>query len=80
MGGVHFVPTKRGILPLLWRTPLPQVLQERLVSHDNPTGDVTNSELELAASVVQVDVLAQRVDIRGHTVHNLSDNSASVAW
>jgi hypothetical protein len=80
MGGVHFVPTKQGILPLLWRTPWPQALQYRLVSHDNPSGDVTNSEFELAASVAQMDVLAQHVDIREHIVHNLSDNSATVAW
>jgi hypothetical protein len=79
MGGVHVVPTKQGILPLLWRTPWPQAIQEHLVSHENPTGDVTNSEFELAASVAQLDVLAQYVDIRQHTVHNLSDNSATVA-
>jgi hypothetical protein len=77
---MYFVPTKRGTLPLLWWTPCPQALQERLVSHDNPTGDVTNSEFELAASVSQLDDLAQRVDIREHTVHNLSDNSTTVAW
>jgi hypothetical protein len=80
MGGVHFLPTTRGILPLLWQTPWPLALQERLVSHDNPTGDAINSEFELAASVAQLDVLAQQVDIRHHTVHNLSDNSATVAW
>jgi hypothetical protein len=80
MGGVHFVPTKRGILPLLWRTPWPLALQERLVSHDNPAGDVTNSEFEFAASVAQLEVLAQKVYIHHHTVHNLSDNSATFAW
>jgi hypothetical protein len=41
---------------------------------------VTNSEFELAASVAQLNVLAQYVEIHEHTVHNLSDNSATVAW
>jgi hypothetical protein len=81
MGGVHFFPLQNGqLLPLLWRATWPQKIQDRLVSHDNESGDVTNSEYELAASVAQFDVLAQCVDIHQHTVHNLSDNSATVAW
>jgi hypothetical protein len=80
MGGVHFFPTKHGMPPLLWRTPWPKSLQDRLVSHDNPSGDVTNSEFELAASVSKLDVLAQNVDVCERTVHNLSDNNVTVAW
>jgi hypothetical protein len=81
MGGVHFVPTRDGsVLPLLWRASWPLSVQNRLVYHDNQSGDVNNSELELAASVAQLDVLAQTIDIREHTVHSLSDNAATVAW
>jgi hypothetical protein len=78
--GVNFVPTKHDITPLLRRTPCPKSLQDHLVSHDNPAGYVINSEFELAVSVVQLGALAQHVVIREHTMHNLCDNSATVAW
>jgi hypothetical protein len=50
-----------------------------LVSTDNPRVSVTNSDLELAATIAQFDVLAQTFDVRSHTVHNLSDNAATIA-
>jgi hypothetical protein len=80
-GGVHFVLLTDGTtLPMLWRSRSPRHLSARLVSSSNPTGDITNSELDLAASVAHTDVLAQAFDVRSHTTHQLSDNSATVAW
>jgi hypothetical protein len=80
-GGVHFVLLPDGTtLPLLWRSRWPHHLSARLVSSSNPTPDVTNIELELAASVAHADVLAHAFDVRSHTTHQLSDNSATVAW
>jgi hypothetical protein len=38
-----------------------------------PRGAITNSE-------AQFDILAQAVDIRSHIIHNLSENSATIAW
>jgi hypothetical protein len=81
LGGVHFVPLPNGqLLPLLWRESWPSSVAKRLVSTSNPTGTITNSDLELAATIAQFDVLAQSFDVRSHTVHNLSDNSPTVAW
>jgi hypothetical protein len=81
MGGVQFVPQQDGtVQPLLWRSPFPRAIQERLVSFDNPAGDINNSELELAASVAHHDILAQQFDIREATIHNSSDNVATVWW
>jgi hypothetical protein len=37
----------------------------------NPMGTITNSELELAGSIVQLDALAQKLDICEKTVQNL---------
>jgi hypothetical protein len=48
--------------------------------HRQPRGSVTNSGLELAATMAQFDALAQMFHVRSHTVHNLSDNAATVAW
>jgi hypothetical protein len=79
-GGVHFVLLPNGTtLPMLWRSRWPCHLSARIVSSSNPTGDVTNSELELAASVAHADILAQAFDVRSRTTHQLSDNSATVA-
>jgi hypothetical protein len=51
-----------------------------LFSTDNPRGSVTNSDLELAATIAQFNVLAQTFDVLSHTVHNLSDNATTIAW
>ena len=81
MGGVHFVPTDDGrIIPLLWRQPFPQWVRDRLVSFKNPDGDVSNSDLELAGSIAQHDILAQHADVREKTIHNCYDNIAAVYW
>jgi hypothetical protein len=81
MGGVHFVPLPDGsIQPMLWRTPFTLEVQCRLVSFDNPAGTITNSDLELAASVAQHDVLTSNVDAREATIHNFSDNTPTVFW
>jgi hypothetical protein len=81
MGDMHFFPLEDGtIKPLLWRAPFPSEIAKRLVSSDNPAGTITNSELEVTGRVAQLDVLAQHLDIRKRTVHNSSDNVATVWW
>jgi hypothetical protein len=70
MGGVHLVPTHDGIIPLLWRAKFDASATARLVTFRICKGDITNIDLELAASVVHPDVLAQQVDIHEHTIHN----------
>jgi hypothetical protein len=81
MGGVHFVPQLNGtVQPMLCRCPFPNVIQQRLVSFDNPQGDINNSELDLAASVAQHDVLSQSFDFQEATIQNSSDNVTTVWW
>ena len=71
MGGVHFIPQADGtIIPLLWRCRFPQKVRDDLVSVQNPRGNITNSDLELAGSVAQHDVLAHHADVRERTTHN----------
>jgi hypothetical protein len=81
MGGVNFVPLPNGsIQPMLWRSPFLLEVQRRLVSFDKPAGTITNSNLELATSVDQHDVLTSNVDAREATIHNFSDNTPTVLW
>jgi len=48
------------------------------VSSDNPHGDITNSDFEQAAMVVQLDNIANSYDVRGATISNLKDNTPTL--
>jgi hypothetical protein len=68
------------VQPLLWRSSFSREVQAHLITFLNPVGTITNSDLELAASVSQHDVLAHQADVREATIHNSSDNVATVWW
>lgn len=80
MGGAAFISTSQGIVPVVWRKPFPAHIQHRLVSWTNPKGDITNSDLELAATVVHHDVIAHASDVREHTLHSMHDNTPAQYW
>jgi hypothetical protein len=81
MGGIHFTPQPDGsIQPCLWCQLLPTELTTWLVINDNPSGDITIIDLELAATVAHHDVLAHYINIREGTTNNLLDNTATVYW
>ena len=77
MGGVWF-PNKGP--PLLWRMAFPVDIQRRLVSTNNPNGLISNSDLELAGTIMHQAVLAAHVSVEGETIHTHCDNTAAVAW
>ena len=66
--------------PILWRARFPQELVRDLISDQNKTGQVTNSDFELAAGLVQHDVAAHAFDIREKTIATGSDNTPTIAW
>jgi hypothetical protein len=72
------LPAKGPIL--WWRARFDDDITKDLVSFANPTGAVTNSDLELAASLVQHDIAAHAFDIRERTIASGSDNNPTVAW
>jgi hypothetical protein len=72
--------TNDTITPYLWRSPFPLKVTRQLVSTANPTGRVNNSDLELAGSVAQHDILCQIVDVQDVTIHNCYDNTSTVFW
>ena len=45
--------------PILWRARFPQKIQSQLVSLANPTGSITNSDLELSGAIAHDDILPQ---------------------
>jgi hypothetical protein len=66
--------------PILWRAPFPLSIRQQLVTFRNPTGTISNSDLELAGSVIQNAATASCFDVRERTILNKADNTATVFW
>jgi hypothetical protein len=79
MGGIWFPPDDTSPC-IAWRWPLPPHLQHRLVTYENPSGDLNNSQLELAGHLAHLHVLADAVPLSGQTIVALGDNQAAVHW
>ena len=92
MGGVWFPPgppapnsiqplTSHALQhPILWRAPFPAHIQRLLVSQANPSGTITNSDLELAGTIAHDDVLANATSVAHLGTCGLTDNTPSQAW
>ena len=78
-GGVWVYGTKE-MAPIVWRVKFLPEVAARLVTEDNPAGDITNSYLEMVAEVLVWLVLEANVCTRFTHVGGCSDNSATVAW
>jgi hypothetical protein len=77
MGGVCFVDQEA----ILWREPFSLEVQQKLVSTKNPTGTLTNSDLELAATIAQHHILEEAgYPMAGESTHNFCNNTPAVAW
>ena len=50
------------------------------VSSDNPTGTITNSDLELTGGLLHLDCLAQTFDTREQTIVSKGDNLNTMFW
>ena len=76
MGGVFFDSRNQGDV---WRVPFPEDIQAALVSEENPTGSVTNSDLEQAAILMQLEMVALQKGATYATIHTFSDNTPTIA-
>ena len=76
MGGVYFDHQNHAYL---WRFPFPDDIQRDLVSTDNPTGAVTNSDLDHAGMLAQVSLIASTHDVTYATISTASDNTPAVS-
>jgi hypothetical protein len=79
MGGV-WLSAMPDFCPILWRAPFPPNIQCRLITDDNPTGSITNSDLELAGQIAAQDALLQNFDCRERTLAVFTDNISARAW
>jgi hypothetical protein len=78
-GGVWF-SGERNLQPIVWRVQFEHAIATQVISNDNPHGRLTNSDLEMAAVLLQYMVLHQEVDMRFAWAGVLSDNTPTVAW
>ena len=66
--------------PLVWRHEWPPHITARLVTDTNPSGCITNSDLELAGGLLHLDALVQSFDVRERTVLSQGDNLSTTFW
>ena len=79
-GGVWFSGTS-PVHETVWRLQWPPDITAAVVSESNPTGALTNSDLEMAAVVLHLNVLEPLVPSMHHKSMQIhSDNTPSVAW
>ena len=81
MGGIHFIPSVVGTIVLvLWQQKFLAWIQQGLVSFDNLSDSINNSDLELTGSIAHNDILVQLANICERTIHNFYDSIATVFW
>ena len=76
MGGIFYDSEGNAYL---WRCPFKPEVQDLLVSVDNPNGSVTNSDLEHAALLAQVSLMADHFNVRYATLLNCCNNTPAVS-
>jgi hypothetical protein len=86
-GGVWFpsdtaVPrgdSKPGV-PVVWRLQWPKWVLDELITMENPFGSITNSDLELAGGLLQLEAIAHTFDVRERTILSKGDNLNTTFW
>ena len=64
--------------PIVWRMPFPKTVTNSLITFDNPRGSITNTDLELAGSLLQSEAAVQCFDLRERTHLQRTDNMGTV--
>ena len=67
-------------IPVLWRVEWPEYIARLLVSSDNPTGTITNSDLELAGGLIHIEAINQTFDTRELTAVSKGNNLNITLW
>lgn len=76
-GGVWFTEDGRAIV---WRAPYSPEVQAQVISESNPTGTLTNSDLELEGTVLHHWLLGKVAPVAGETTYTGCDNTPTVSW
>ena len=86
-GGIWFpsavLPPREGIVaatPVVWRYEWPPCISSKLKTDKNPTGTISNSDLELAGGLIHLECISQCYDVRERTVLSKGDNLSTTFW
>ena len=79
MGGIEF-PSWPDDETLVWRTAWPIGIKNQLVSSTNMDGQITNSDLELAATILHEATIAAHKPMAKLTMYTGCDNVLTVVW
>ena len=66
--------------PIIWRVPWPNNIRQPIVSFNNPSGSLSNSDLEMAGMLLLYLVLEHVTTLRHIHVAAWCDNTPMVAW
>ncbi len=81
VGGVWFLSGMSPIPETVWQLQWPLDITSAVISESNPTGTLTNSDLQMAPVVLQLNVLEPLVPWMHHKLMYIhSENTPSVAW
>jgi hypothetical protein len=72
--------TTASNVPVVWRLPFSQSIRNKLVTHTNREGVITNSDLELGGGVMHDEAAVQCFDVRKRTIKSGTDNLATLFW
>jgi len=78
-GGV-WLSGRLRLPPVVWRLEWPDDIRLSVVSFDNPTGTITNSDLEMAGMLIHYLVLEHLVSLKHVHVAAWCDNTPTVSW
>ena len=70
----------KALNPVIWRLEWPDKIKKRVVSFSNLTGDISNSDLEMAGLLVQWIVIEHLVDMKFEHAGAWRDNTPTVSW
>ena len=79
-GGVWFSGSNTDLPPIVWRVPWPPDITRDIISSSNPSGSITNSDLEMAGMLLHYLVLECICDLRHVHVAAWCDNTPTVSW
>lgn len=71
---------QRSVSPIVWWMPFPSEITAQLATHNNPHGDLTNTDLELVGSLLQSEAAAHCYDLRERTHLQCTDNLGTMFW
>ena len=80
--GGFWTSTNFGHLPqpIAFRWQFPTTIRNQLISSSNPSGNLSNSDLELAAIIAGTAMLQNHANTSASTLYLASDNTPAVSW